>query len=1138
MQEAVKGFVKKTNEKSGLFLLDMPTGSGKTYNTLQLIKQFLEEESLQEVKRIFYITPTNKNVLSAYEQLKSMLSSELFEANVLLLQANDTSIIDNFQNVKKDIMSSKISNAKEVKKMIDYINILNNPGENSTKALIKQQFSQEIEPAFRQFIKSTINKDAKNEIYRYRNVTHLYPWLCQLYPSILINERKVFFLSVSKFINIIDPIIRPPFQLINSDYIKDSLVFIDEVDSAKEFILRSQIEESTKYAINVVKLISSISTNLASDKEFPAKNFVKFNDLELQKKSEVTFNKFKKVILDTRSATNLNYSFKLESLDTNDKAIIFSDYSTSTIFGKDNSKDLFVKVDEEQKINVITSQSTDKNSHRFSKVISTLTGAFTYSRNFFAISSRNYLTDYNNNKKDSDDKIEPEQAIATMLAPFDLDKTLQDCFIKCIMEDYSLASLSKKSKSLFNVDFYMDGFRYFDFVDDLSHDTITYIEMNYLKETPEKFMFKLASKTRVIGLSATATIPSAIGNFNLDYLKGKLGKNYYTLDEVDFLRLKRDWDKKQNEIEYPINVESIETEALTSEELAGQIFETNDYIDNLAHILNKSEKYDKQRFTKVLKAIKLFVQDSKGKVLLVLTNNNIREDDSNPFNKNNIQNIVDNIAKESNIQKEFSIHCLVSSRFEKEKNDYLEDIKNGKTVILFTSYPSASTGQNLQYTISTEQDNEIVKKEQDIDSIYLERPTNILVKISSDQALIKEDLCKYIYQIECLKEIGELSISDANILIKRAFEHFLNKNCRSSNVLKKSYSTNSVLNHMITILIQSIGRICRTRNQGKDHSNIYLDSEILEKLDFSCMENRLMNKEFAGIIAKSNSKKEKQNTIDETLNIGAVQCQKLHCALNRLLNNNKKGWTENYVTEWKDYRDLLLQKPTVSSKLSSLFFAPFQKGKKGKQLYFSKYDDGNISNINLSYQKTEKCPNEISEQDCHLPLIMKIPFIREYFQSKKYAISWKEGTQIMNPVAYKNIYKGALGEQVGFAILNHFKIKLCEIDDPDKFEKFDFCLEEDKDIYIDFKFWEETFSKNQEQEREKILKKLESIQGKKIFVVNIFSKPNWKPHDTGKIYECPRLLKELQDGNFEIDEYQIKELFKKITEAVNNGNNK
>lgn len=48
MQEAVKNYVKKCQEEvdeknkaHGFTLIDMPTGTGKTYNTLLLIEKYL-----------------------------------------------------------------------------------------------------------------------------------------------------------------------------------------------------------------------------------------------------------------------------------------------------------------------------------------------------------------------------------------------------------------------------------------------------------------------------------------------------------------------------------------------------------------------------------------------------------------------------------------------------------------------------------------------------------------------------------------------------------------------------------------------------------------------------------------------------------------------------------------------------------------------------------------------------------------------------------------------------------------------------------------------------------------------------------------------------------------------------------------
>ena len=57
---------------------------------------------------------------------------------------------------------------------------------------------------------------------------------------------------------------------------------------------------------------------------------------------------------------------------------------------------------------------------------------------------------------------------------------------------------------------------------------------------------------------------------------------------------------------------------------------------------------------------------------------------------------------------------------------------------------------------------------------------------------------------------------------------------------------------------------------------------------------------------------------------------------------------------------------------------------------------------------------------------------------------------------YHNIYKGALGEVVGWLIFkNVMNVELKQILDSDVFEVFDYKVNDD--IYVDFKHWKETY---------------------------------------------------------------------------------
>ena len=60
MQCAVERFVKA--KENGLCLIDMPTGTGKTYLTQKIIGRYIRKEILQDVETIIYLTPQKKNI--------------------------------------------------------------------------------------------------------------------------------------------------------------------------------------------------------------------------------------------------------------------------------------------------------------------------------------------------------------------------------------------------------------------------------------------------------------------------------------------------------------------------------------------------------------------------------------------------------------------------------------------------------------------------------------------------------------------------------------------------------------------------------------------------------------------------------------------------------------------------------------------------------------------------------------------------------------------------------------------------------------------------------------------------------------------------------------------------------------------
>lgn len=135
---------------------------------------------------------------------------------------------------------------------------------------------------------------------------------------------------------------------------------------------------------------------------------------------------------------------------------------------------------------------------------------------------------------------------------------------------------------------------------------------------------------------------------------------------------------------------------------------------------------------------------------------------------------------------------------------------------------------------------------------------------------------------------------------------------------------------------------------------------------------------------------------------------------------------------------------------------------------------------------------------------------------------------ILLPCAYINLYKGALGEAVGEAILEGFGLRLKEITDPNKFEKFDFAVDGMDGVYIDFKLWSSDSEDDGEKSIKHVEEKLERIGGKKAFVINIVAdRDNYKIRGNGKVYRVPNIV--MRKGPFfYIDREKMSQLIRLI----------
>ncbi len=198
-------------------------------------------------------------------------------------------------------------------------------------------------------------------------------------------------------------------------------------------------------------------------------------------------------------------------------------------------------------------------------------------------------------------------------------------------------------------------------------------------------------------------------------------------------------------------------------------------------------------------------------------------------------------------------------------------------------------------------------------------------------------------------------------------------------------------------------------------------------------------------------------------------------------------------------REIVLKYPTISkAKLEELVietgfeslkdFYLFEK--EGRTLYQYSYFAGDKDKPKGTIwlgEQTGPGWTLINRDNSRLPILLSEYAVREYFKEKGYATNFEKNEGIILPVIYQNIYKGALGEVAGRIILESRRVKLLEITDPNKFEKFDFCLANHPDVYIDFKNWSENDYVERQEYFDKCKRKLDLVKGKKVYVINMYA---------------------------------------------------
>lgn len=1161
MKNTITDYISSDNISNGLLIADMPTGYGKTYNASRAIYDYIYKHNGE--KKQFFITTLKKNL--PIDELRNTYlenGNKYFKKEVLVIKSNFDYIYENFFKVE-------IPNKFKMKSYYDLYNKLNilkevegrrDTSSQYIKDRVETEIREQLEKNFRSdilnIVKNNLPKKPSKKIEKIRKDNE-YKWIGELYPTVFIDDYKVYLLTIDKFLVKNTVLVEPSYYFINNEITNDSIIFIDEFDSGKETIEKALIDKALTSKHDYIKLFLQIYNAFKSHvfskdiMEISSENKEnKYNFEYLRKEAEEIFNIFE-----------LRYNYKTLSEGVDKKqSFLFNDSSYHTMF-RNNCNYIRATLDKENdKVNIYFENKEDyyKNRKDDDIVIYSLVrniSSFLNKFRFMILTlSTLYANHVNRSRQSKEDEFTIENSMKTLYREFSLTQSQISLLMNELCDNTMVKD--KVESAIPDMSFYNNGFKYFEFEDNDKHLNETSFNYVDLYDTPEKIIVYLSLKAKVIGISATGTIKTVTGNYDLNYFENKLKDNFMYITQEVYKKIEAELDEiweayNSGKIKIKTSIVNHNKGHLALEERLGEIFEKNYLIRKYENILmlNAADaEYVWKRYCNIFIGIKEFVihDDIKSFLCLNMVLPKTQGNKSN-FDLDIFKEALKDLAKLYGKELDKSnISILRSDNFDEDKKEILDKLSKDKKVFIMSSYKTIGAGQNLQYEVenierfikigeaSNENDPRIKKK--DIDAIFLGDITNLAVNIYNEDTFDKYNLLKYFLQIEYLYENDEISYKTLDDLIKLGFKKY-SMSEENNNKYKELSKSKSIRRQATRDVMQAIGRMCRTYVKNPN-IYIYTVEELTEKIDIKCLECKILSPEMKAFVELVDSVGYKYSEDEaKVLNKAERISSKGKNFIMRILS---RGWSDDSISLWKRLRKTVLKYPTANEEIynnNDVIRNLYIQGeeKLNKYLYAQKGDFSDVvidfKNDKVVFGNSTRCEDrsvaEVSEEEARLSRMLNYRGLKDYFEENGYAIEFRKDKYILSPVLFNNIYKGALGEEVGkFILENELGIKLKEIDEADKFEFFDFEISEG--VYIDFKHWKQNYrqEKTRDEYKVEIENKLKQINGKRVYIINILSDKEFSEHkqNDGKIVEIPCLLDENGSANLKALELMKEEI--------------
>lgn len=253
-------------EKSGLLLLDIPTGMGKTYDVLEVMLDLLEKMD-DTSHPVFFITNLKKNlpVLEFRHRAEKRGLSKKFDKYVIQLESMNDMVKKEFMNLQ-DKIPNDIKQQAAYKNLSNFLELLDTIKVATTDNRTVDQQIRSFEFEFRKLLIQKLDElgSVKTKLEILENDPS-WEWVGKLYPCVFTRKRKIFFLSIDKYFLGNATLIEPNYQFINKKEWENAIIFMDEFDATKDSLMKQIIKKCAQNEVNLIELFTNIHHFLVNE---------------------------------------------------------------------------------------------------------------------------------------------------------------------------------------------------------------------------------------------------------------------------------------------------------------------------------------------------------------------------------------------------------------------------------------------------------------------------------------------------------------------------------------------------------------------------------------------------------------------------------------------------------------------------------------------------------------------------------------------------------------------------------------------------------------------------------------------------------------------------------------------------------